>query len=339
MRELLDQLDLWLERGEQIALATVVRTMGSSPRQVGAHMAVTATGGMVGSVSGGCVEGAVFTACQTTLNTGTAQLLRFGVADQTAWDVGLACGGTIEVFVQPLGYYATIRAALHKHQPLAVATLIAGPEALGHQLLIWPDGRCEATLGAAALDHAVAQIAQDLLVQGHTRLIEVTDLGATVFIESFVPAPVLYLVGGVHIALALVPMARLVGFRTVVVDARAAFASAERFSHADDLIVAWPDEALAGRLDERSAVAVLTHDPKLDDPALRVALDSPTRYIGALGSKTTHQRRLDRLRASGLSESQLMRIHGPIGLALGAKTPEEIAVSILAEIVKVWRTS
>ncbi|MFV9504907.1 MAG: XdhC family protein [Oscillochloridaceae bacterium umkhey_bin13] len=339
MHELLDQIDRWLARGEQVALATVVRTMGSSPRQVGAQLAVSSGGGMVGSVSGGCIEGAVFEECQTALRTQTARLLQFGVADETAWEVGLACGGEIQVLVQPLVHYAQLRTAVQAGQPLATATVIAGREPLGRQILVEPAGRYHDSFGDVDLEARVAAVAQTWLGAGTTGLYQDPDQQVTVFIASLVPPPVLYLVGGVHIAVALAPMARLAGFRTVVVDARAAFASPERFDHADELLVAWPDEALAGRLDARSAVAVLTHDPKLDDPALRVALASPARYVGALGSKTTHQRRLERLRAEGLSEAQLARIHGPIGLALGAKTPAEIAVSILAEIVQVWRAA
>jgi xanthine dehydrogenase accessory factor len=158
-----------------------------------------------------------------------------------------------------------------------------------------------------------------------------------VFIESFVPAPTLFIVGAVHIAIALVALAKVLGFRTVVIDAREAFATVERFPHADELVTAWPDDALEGRLTRSSYVAVLTHDPKLDDPALRVALNSAARYVGALGSPSTHARRLERLRADGLSEAQLARIHGPIGLAIGARTPDEIALSILAEIIQVKR--
>ncbi|NTU78805.1 MAG: XdhC/CoxF family protein, partial [Chloroflexales bacterium] len=189
----------------------------------------------------------------------------------------------------------------------------------------------------AALEARVRADVAPLLALGASQVLEYADLGMAVFVESFVPPPVLFMVGGVHIAVALAAMARVVGFRTVVVDARAAFASEERFAHVDELVVAWPDEALEGRLDARSCVAVLTHDPKLDDPALRVALRSPARYIGALGSPKTHARRLERLGAEGFDAATLARISGPIGLSIGAKTAEEIAVSILAQIVMVQR--
>lgn len=235
--------------------------------------------------------------------------------------------------------YTTVRDAIRAGRALATATLLAGPGSVGAKLLLWPDGRAEGSLGDAALDARVQADVAELLAVGTTRLLEYADSGAQVFVESYVPPPALFMVGGVHIAVALAAMAKVVGFRTVVVDARSAFASAERFAHVDELLVAWPDEALEGRLDRRSCVAVLTHDPKLDDPALRVALRSPARYVGALGSPGTHAKRLERLRAEGFSEQELARIHGPIGLKIGAKTPEEIALSILAEIVKAQRSA
>jgi xanthine dehydrogenase accessory factor len=185
----------------------------------------------------------------------------------------------------------------------------------------------------------VAADAAGLLANGRSQTVEYADLGIAVFIECFVPPPTLFMVGGVHIAVALGALAKVLGFHTVVVDARSAFASPERFAHADELVLEWPDEALEGRLDAGSCVAVLTHDPKLDDPALRVALASPARYIGALGSPSTHAKRLQRLRDEGFSDEQLARIHGPIGLPIGAKTAEEIALSILAEVVRVRRST
>lgn len=233
--------------------------------------------------------------------------------------------------------YAAVRDAIRAGRPVATATMVAGPGRVGGKLVVWPGGAVEGGLGDAALEARVRADVAPLLERGETRLVEYSDLGATVFVESFVPPPGLYMVGGVHIAVALAALAKVVGFRTVVVDARAAFATEERFAHVDELVVAWPDEALAGRLGARSCVAVLTHDPKLDDPALRVALQSPARYIGALGSPTTHARRLERLRAEGFDEAALARIHGPIGLSIGARTAEEIAVSILAQIIKAQR--
>ncbi len=233
--------------------------------------------------------------------------------------------------------YPSLREALVAGRPVAAATLIAGPGPLGAKLLIWPDGHTEGTLGDPALEVRVRLTALPLLARGESRVIDDAELGVSIFIESFVPPPVLFMVGGVHIAVALAALAKIVGFRTVVVDARPAFASAARFAHVDELVVAWPDEALAGRLDVRSCVAVLTHDPKLDDPALRVALRSSARYIGALGSPKTHAKRLERLSAEGFDAATLARIKGPIGLPIGAKSAEEIAVSILAQMVQVQR--
>lgn len=234
--------------------------------------------------------------------------------------------------------YAKLRDAIREGRVVATATVLAGPGTAGAKLLIWPDGSVEGEFDAALQARVLADAAR-LLAQGQSRVLEYADVGASVFVESFVPPPTLFMVGGVHISVALAAMAKVVGFRTVVIDARSAFATEERFAHVDELLVAWPDEALEGRLDVRSCVAVLTHDPKLDDPALRVALRSPARYIGALGSPSTHARRLERLRAEGFSEAELARIHGPIGLSIGAKTPEEIALSILAQVVKVQRSA
>ncbi|MCU0491838.1 MAG: XdhC/CoxI family protein [Chloroflexaceae bacterium] len=244
-----------------------------------------------------------------------------------------------------MGLYDTLKQAITEERPVALATVIAvagDGVTVGAKLLVWPDGSSEGSLGLQALDAQVQASAVSLLESAATRTVEIALPGETervvsVFIESFVPAPTLYMVGAVHIASALTALAKVLGFRTVVIDARAAFATDERFSHADELIVAWPDEALAGKLTHSSYVAVLTHDPKLDDPALKVALPSPARYVGALGSPTTHAKRLVRLRAEGLSEEHLARLHAPIGLKIGAKTPDEIAVSILAEIVQAKR--
>lgn len=246
--------------------------------------------------------------------------------------------------------YTTLRQAIIEERPIATATLIAVPETsalvqTGAKLLIWPDGRTQGTLGDADFDMRIRDDAVALLERGATRTLDYADpimpketqSQVSVFIESFVSAPTLFIVGAVHIAIALVALARVMGFRTVVIDARASFATPERFPHADELVTAWPDEALEGRLTSSSFVTVLTHDPKLDDPALKVALSSPARYVGALGSPTTHARRIERLRAEGLGAEQLNRIHGPIGLKIGARTPEEIALSIIAEIIKVQR--
>jgi xanthine dehydrogenase accessory factor len=233
--------------------------------------------------------------------------------------------------------YALLQAAIRADQPIASITVVAAPAGVGNKALITPAGWHAGELGDAALTARATAEAQALLADGATRLVQYDDLGVTLFIESFVPQRTLFMVGGVHIAIGLAALAKVLGFRTVIVDARPAFANEERFSHVDELVVAWPDEALTGRLNAHSCVAVLTHDPKLDDPALHVALRSPAAYIGALGSPSTHAKRLDRLREAGFNDAELARIHGPIGLKIGAKTPEEIAVSILGEIVQVLR--
>lgn len=252
--------------------------------------------------------------------------------------------------------FDSLHQAIRDERPVAAATLIALPDMgaddpragrlrVGAKLLVWPDGRVQGSLGDSTLDAQVQADALRLLEQGQTRTLAyglTFDASrpvaqAQVFVETFAPVPTLLIVGAVHIAVALVALAKVLGFRTVVIDARTAFATAERFPHVDELVIAWPDEALEGRLTSSSYVAVLTHDPKLDDPALKVALNSPARYIGALGSPTTHARRLERLRADGLSAVQLARIHAPIGLPICARTPEEIALSILAEMIRVRR--
>lgn len=231
--------------------------------------------------------------------------------------------------------YELVREAVRNGTPLATITVLAGGP-VGAKMALKPDGQTIGDLGEASLTAQAVQAALPLLVVGETQTVTLSP-EVTIFVESFVPPPTLYMVGGVHISIALAALAKVVGFRTVVIDAREAFATGERFAHVDELILAWPDEALEGRLDARSSVAVLTHDPKLDDPALRVALRSPARYIGALGSPKTHARRLERLAAEGFTPAELARIHGPIGLPIGAKTPEEIALSILAEVVQVAR--
>jgi xanthine dehydrogenase accessory factor len=334
MRDILPDLDRWLQAGESIALATVVRTWGSSPRDIGAKMAVTPSGGMTGSVSGGCVEGAVFEEGQQALKSGRARLVHFGVADETAWDVGLACGGSIDVFVQALDpqVYARVRTLLLAERAFAVATLIKGAaDQLGHALVVDDAGEVSGSLEPTLTEAATAAARAALSAGQSTRAaVESGEL----FVEVVLPPPTLIAVGGVHTAIALTALAKTLGYRTVVVDPRKAFGSEARFPHVDRLVQKWPDEALAEiGLNRGSAVAMLTHDPKLDDPGLKVALASPAFYVGALGSLTTQAKRRARLLAEGLTEAQLDRLCGPIGLDLGGRTPEEIALAILAEIV------
>jgi xanthine dehydrogenase accessory factor len=226
--------------------------------------------------------------------------------------------------------YEALRDAIARQEPIASATIVDG-EAAGAKLLIRQDGATIGSFAGAAPEEAVIHDALAMLARAESGMRSYAE--RQVFIETFPPPPTMYIVGAVHIAIPLVDFAKTLGFRTVVVDARGAFATPERFSHADELIHAWPDEALEGKLNTNSVVVLLTHDPKLDDPALKVALPSPARYVGALGSPKTHAKRLERLRAEGMPEEQLARLHAPVGLKIGATTPEEIAVSIIAEVV------
>ncbi|MFQ3633483.1 XdhC family protein [Roseiflexus sp.] len=231
--------------------------------------------------------------------------------------------------------YNTLTACLAAEQPVAVATIVDGVGQIGAKMLVRPDEPLFGTLGDQTLNNAVEQDALAMLLRAESgiRSYTVVDGDVQVFIETYPPPPTMFIVGAVHIAIPLVTFAKTLGFRTVVIDARGAFATPERFTHADELIHAWPDEVLPGRLTSNSFVVLLTHDPKLDDPALKAALPSPARYIGALGSSKTHAKRLERLRADGVPEDQLARLHAPIGLKIGSDSPEEIAVSIIAEVV------
>ncbi|MCB8988184.1 MAG: XdhC family protein [Ardenticatenaceae bacterium] len=335
MKDVINAIELWQEDGAPVALATVVQTWGSAPRQIGAKMALTPDGRLSGSVSGGCVEGAVFDEGVEALAQQRPRLLHFGVADETAWDVGLACGGTIEVFVEPLdtAVFAFMRDLIQRDEAGAAITVIRGPEGtLGRKLAVSRAGGQVGTLGDVALDEQAAAAAQRAV---HSHREQLTD-EVEVFLDVVRPAPRLVMVGGVHIAVALTSLAKTLGYHTTVVDPRRAFGSVERFPHVEELIQAWPDEAFAQvELTPETAVALLTHDPKIDDPALKIILEKPVFYVGALGSRKTHAKRVERLRGYGFSEAQIARIHGPIGLDIGASTPEEIALSILAQIVKI----
>jgi xanthine dehydrogenase accessory factor len=335
MRDLLPDIDRWRAAGEKVALATVVRTWGSAPRGLGSRMALTAQR-MAGSVSGGCVEGAVVEAGREVLATGRPRLLHFGVADETAWEVGLSCGGVIEVFVEPLdaALYDALRGELMAERRAALVEVVKGPaEALGRTLLLREDGRVEGSIPGR--DGPAREAARAALADGRSRCVALAgETPLEVLVDALPPSPTLVMVGGVHIAVALTALAATLGYRTVVVDPRAAFGSVERFAQAHRVVQSWPDEALdAIGLDSSTAVAVLTHDPKLDDPALRAALASPAFYVGALGSKATQEKRRRRLLGAGVAEAQLERLHAPIGLALGGRSPAEIALAVMAQIV------
>jgi xanthine dehydrogenase accessory factor len=332
MRDVLPQIEAWLAEGRRVALGTVVATWGSAPRPAGSRMAVSDAGGLAGSVSGGCVETAVVQAAQEVLKGGAPRLLRFGVADDTAWAVGLACGGTVEVFVELLDpdFLAVLREAIARDEAAASATVIGGA-GLGDHLVLRAGTPLQGRLQGPLREDA-GRALQAALESGRSSRLTLGD--AELFVDVLTAVPTLVVIGGVHIATALVALARTLGYRTVVVDPRPAFANRERFPHADRLEASWPDEALAQvGLTPATAVAVLTHDPKLDDPALRVALPSSAFYVGALGSQKTQARRRERLREAGLTEAQLDRLKAPIGLDLGGRSPEEIALAVMAEVV------
>ncbi len=330
MRDVLPDIERWQGEGRQVAIATVVETWGSAPRPAGGKMALTEDGRIAGSVSGGCVENAVVEAGKKTLASGTPQLLHYGISDDTAWSVGLACGGSLDVFVDRLdpALFPAVDAALRAEKPLAIATVIRGTEEeLGRKLVLFEDGSVR-----GASDEALLAEARAGLASGQSRRISAGE--REIFVDVLRPAPRLVIVGGVHIAIALVSLAKTLGFRTILVDPRESFGNARRFPHADEIVNDWPDAALARIApDSSTAVAILTHDPKLDDPALLAALPGRSFYVGALGSKRTQEKRRARMVEAGLASDVLARLHGPIGLPLGGRSPEEIAVAILAEIV------
>ena len=341
MRDVMHEVEKWVAEPSPVAIATVIETWGSAPRGVGAKMVLAADGRMAGSVSGGCVEGVVAETAGEVLLSREPRLLHFGVADETAWDVGLACGGSIDVFVEPLRpeIFNFERELLNTDEPYAVATVIAGPEAfVGRKLIVQRGGRLFGEI-APSIDGLAAAAARSALASGGSArqtltIPEVDAKPVELFIEIVRPAPTLLVIGGVHIALALTSIAKTLGYRTIVIDPRRAFGSPERFPGVDRLIQAWPDQAFDQlTITTSTAVASLTHDPKIDDPALSRALRSPAFYVGALGSRKTHAARRGRLLKVGLPEESIDRIHGPIGLPIGARTPEEIAVSIMAEII------
>ena len=342
MYDVIDKIETWCQQGQQIGVATVINTWGSSPRPVGSKLIATLRGDIAGSVSAGCVEGAVIEACYEAVKTRQPRVMKFGVADENAWEVGLACGGTIEVMVEPFsalgGIYDPLRQHLAAHEPLAVVSVLGGPpEHINRKLIVYPDGRSEGdlTLSGPGCHDDVVRRALDLLAQGSGGTLELKD-GPQLFVEVYPPVPRLIIVGAVHVAEVLVCMANLLGFDTIVVDPRVAFATRERFPQARQMIQQFPQHVLPGlALDASAYIAVLTHDPKLDDPTLHIALTSQARYVGAVGSQRTHTKRLERLRQAGLTDAQLARLHAPIGLPLGGRSPAEIALSIMAQITQV----
>jgi xanthine dehydrogenase accessory factor len=348
LRDILDPIAKWWDAGETFGLATVVRTFRSAPREPGAAMAVSADGEVTGSVSGGCVEGAVYEVAREACATGQAALQTYGVSDDDALAVGLTCGGILHVFVEPVSVetfpeLGDVVAAIRAGEPVAVATVIEGPGQVGARRVIWADeDRASGSLGAGdRLDQAVDDDVRGMLAQGLTGVRRYGEHGErrgdelAVFVHSFAPPPRMLVFGAIDFAAAVARAGKFLGYRVTVCDARPIFATKARFPDADEVVVDWPHRFLAKTtVDPRTVICVLTHDPKFDVPVLEVALRTPAGYIGAMGSRRTHEDRLDRLREAGLTEDELSRLRSPIGLDLGARTPEETAVSVAAELIQ-----
>ena len=383
VRDILGQIEKWWDAGETFGLATVVRTFHSAPREPGAALAVSAGGEVIGSVSGGCVEGAVYELARQVCQTGEPVLQRYGISDDTALSVGLTCGGIIEIFVEPVSKerfaeLGDVAAAIKAGEPVAVTTVIAGPGRIGARRVIWAapageqgadgtsghaaenghgtsgrgtrGGSVSAASGPAAsgtldagerLDQAVDDDARGMLAQGLTSVRHYGEHGErrgddlSVFVQSFAPPPQMLVFGAIDFAAAVARAGKFLGYHVTVCDARPVFATRARFPDADEVVVEWPHRYLARTpVDERTVICVLTHDPKFDVPVLEVALRTPAGYIGAMGSRRTHDDRLTRLREAGLSDDELARLRSPIGLDLGARTPEETAVSVAAELIQ-----
>ena len=375
MRDILSRVNKWWVAGDTFGMATVVRTFRSAPRDPGAALAVSAAsssasadGEVIGSVSGGCVEGAVYELSLDVCRTGVPVLQTYGVSENDAFAVGLTCGGILDIFVERVNQASfpelgEIAAAVERGEPVAVATVISGPGQLGARRVIWaeadigpdpdPDSGPEAggqgwhagasgSLGSGErLDAAVDDDARGMLAQGVTGIRRYGAHGErrgdelAVFVNSFAPPPRMLVFGAIDFAAAVARTGKFLGYHVTVCDARQIFATASRFPDADEVVVDWPHRFLARTdVDTRTVICVLTHDPKFDIPLLEVALRTPAGYIGAMGSRRTHEDRLGRLREAGLAEDELARLRSPIGLDLGARTPEETAVSIAAELIQ-----
>jgi xanthine dehydrogenase accessory factor len=340
MSAVIDALETWTRRGDRVALATVVETKKSAPQPAGTKMAVNEHGAIVGAVSGGCVEGAVVEVAERILAGAPPQLLHYGIADEDAWDVGLPCGGEISVWVESYGDaspHARFDDRVRRGQRAALVTVVEGAAHVGAKLLVDAAGERDGTLGDETLDAVAHELAEEALWAERSELRE--HDGMTLFIDVTAPPPRLIVIGAVDFAAQLAALAGLAGWRAFVVDPRARFATAERFPAAEQVIAAWPEDAFARLepIDRATAIAVLTHDPKLDDAALIAALASPAGYIGAMGSRRAQGRRRERLLAAGVDPVELDRIAAPIGLDIGALTATETALSIMGEIVALRR--
>ncbi|MFF8710817.1 XdhC family protein [Streptomyces sp. NPDC015184] len=349
MLDIAEELSRWVGQGRDFAVATVVAVGGSAPRQPGAALAVDRDGTAIGSVSGGCVEGAVYELCGQALEDGVAVRERFGYSDEDAFAVGLTCGGVIDILVVPVRaddparpVFAAAFAAAARGEAAAVARITDGPaELLGRPLLVRPDGSYEGGLGGhPELDRTAAADARAMLDAGRTGSVTVGADGSRcgrpliLLVESSVPPPRMIVFGAIDFASALVRAGKFLGYHVTLCDARPVFATRARFPEADEVVVDWPHRYLAtADVDARTVLCVLTHDAKFDVPLLELALRMPVGYVGAMGSRRTHLERNERLREVGVTELELARLHSPIGLDLGARTPEETALSIVAEIV------
>jgi xanthine dehydrogenase accessory factor len=352
VRDVFSELLAFWRSGQDVALATVVQTWSSAPRQPGAAMIVAADASAVGSVSGGCVEGAVYELAAQVREDGAPVLQRYGVSDDDAFSVGLTCGGIIDIFVERVGAASfpelgDLAADIEAARPVAVATVIAneadssqppGPR-VGARMIIRPDS-ASGRLGSQRLDDAVRDDARGLLEQGRTGVLHYGPDGErrvdeiSVFVSSFAPRPRMIVFGAIDFAASVARMGSFLGYHVTVCDARPIFATRKRFPDADEVIVQWPHRYLAEtEVDERTVVCVLTHDPKFDVPLLEIALRQPLAYVGAMGSRRTNDDRLAQLRERGMTDQELARLHAPIGLDIGARTPEETAASIAAEII------
>jgi xanthine dehydrogenase accessory factor len=351
VRDVLDELISVWRAGGTAGVATVVRTIKSAPRAAGAAMVVSPDGTVAGSVSGGCVEAAVYELAREVVQTGRPQLQRYGITDDAAFAVGLTCGGIIDIFAEPVSRatFAQLEAVaedIAAHRPTAVATVISHPDVewVGRRLVVG-ESSADGSLGSTRADDAVADDARGLLAAGRTAVLtygpdgQRQGEGMEVFVASHAPRPRMIVFGAIDFAAALTRQGTLLGYRVTVCDARPVFATPARFPAADEVVVDWPDRYLAGQqalgaIDARTVICVLTHDPKFDVPVLALALRLPrVGYVGAMGSRQTHFDRLDRLREVGLTDDETSRLSSPIGLDLGARTPEETAVSIVAEII------
>jgi xanthine dehydrogenase accessory factor len=354
VRDILNTITKWWNADETFGLATVVSTFRSAPRDPGAALAVEG-GEVIGSVSGGCVEGAVYELATEVTENGQPVLQRYGFSDDDAFAVGLTCGGILDVFVEPVSKQTfpelgAISEAVERGEPVAVATVISGPGQVGARRVIWGDPARESTGSIAVgidlapgvdLDAAVDEDVRGMLAQGVTSTRHYGAHGErggdelSIFVNAFAPAPRMYVFGAIDFAAAVARVGKFLGYHVTVCDARPVFATSSRFPDADEVIVDWPHRFLASaEVDARTVIAVLTHDPKFDVPVLEVALRSGAGYIGVMGSRNTHEDRLERLREVGLTDEEISRMRSPIGLDLGARTPEETAVAIAAELIQ-----